>query len=251
MPITLGNQPGPQVIGHRGAAGYAPENTMASFERGLALGVDAIELDIHPTSDGELVVIHDPTLERTTNGHGFVSAHSLAQLQQLDAGAWFDPAFAGQRIPVFREVLAWARGRTRVVIEIKQGPIFYPNVEELLIAALDQANMRDQVLVISFDHLSARKVKQLAPDIPTGVLYVGRCINPVALARDAQADALLPYWALLTKAEVAAAHDAGLYIAPWGGPEQNYEFILATGVDAVAADFPDRPREVLAAFAQK
>ncbi len=251
MPITLGNKPGPQVIGHRGAAGYAPENTMASFERGLALGVDAIELDIHPTSDGELVVIHDPTLERTTNGHGFVSTHTLAQLQQLDAGTWFDPTFAGERIPAFREVLEWARGRTRVVIEIKQGPIFYPKVEELLIAALDQAGMRDQVLVISFDHISVRKVKQLAPDIPTGVLYAGRCINPVALARDAEADALLPYWALLTKEEVTAAHEAGLYIAPWGGPEQNYEFILATGVDAVAADFPDRPRQVLAAFAQK
>ena len=246
MPITLGNRPGPQVIGHRGAAGYAPENTMASFERALAMDVDAIELDVHPTSDGELVVIHDPTLERTTNGRGFVSAHSLAQIQELDAGSWFDPAFKDQRVPIFREVLEWARDRTRVVIEIKQGPIFYPNVEELLIAALDQTRMRDQVLVISFDHISVHKVKQLAPDIPTGVLYAGRCIDPVALARNAEADALLPYWALLTKEEVAAAHEAELYIAPWGGPEQNYEFILATGVDAVATDFPDRPRQVLA-----
>lgn len=246
MPITLGTRTGPQVIGHRGAAGYAPENTMASFERALTLGVDAIELDVHPTSDGELVVIHDPTLERTTNGHGFVSAHTLAQLQELDAGAWFDPAFAGQRIPLFRDVLAWAKGRTPVVIEIKQGPIFYPNIEELLVGVLEETGMRDQVLVISFDHISVHKVKQLAPDIPTGVLYAGRCVNPVSLAREAQADALMPYWPLLTKEEVAAAHQAGLFIGPWGGAEQNYEFILATGVDAVIADFPDRPRQVLA-----
>ncbi|HEX6290839.1 MAG TPA: glycerophosphodiester phosphodiesterase family protein [Herpetosiphonaceae bacterium] len=245
MLITLGNRPGPQVIGHRGAAGYAPENTMASFERGLSLGVDAIELDVHPTSDGELVVIHDPTLDRTTDGHGLVSAHTLAQIQQLDAGSWFDPAFAGQRVPLFRDVMSWARGRTRVVIEIKQGPIFYPNVEELLIAALDQTGMRDQVMVISFDHHSVRKFKQLAPDVPTGVLYAGRCINPVALACDAQADALMPHWAMLTKEEVAAAHDAGLFIGPWGGPEQNYEFIFATGVDAVIGDFPDRPLQIL------
>ena len=245
MPIALANKPGPYVIGHRGAAGYAPENTMVSFERGIALRADVIELDIHPTSDGQLVVIHDPTLERTTNGHGLVAAHTLAQLKQLDAGSWFHPSFKDERIPTLDEVLRWANGRTKVVIEIKQGPIFYPQIEEMLIAALDQVQMRSEVLVISFDHFSVRKVKQLAPDIATGVLYAGRCINPVALAQEAGADALMPHWASLTKDEVDAAHAAGLSIAPWGGPEQDYRFILATGVDAVAADFPDRPRWVL------
>ena len=245
MRNAFGDRPGPYVIGHRGAAGYAPENTMVSFERGMALRADAIELDIHPTSDGQLVVIHDPTLERTTNGHGFVSTHSLAEIQALDAGSWFDPSFREARVPTFREVLEWARGRIKVVVEIKQGQIFYPTIEEMMIATLDQAQMRGEVLVISFDHHSVRKVKQLAPDIATGVLYAGRCIDPVGLARAAQADALMPYWALLTKEEVAAAHEADLLIGPWGGAEQNYEYILATGVDAVLADFPDRPRAVL------
>lgn len=245
MRNAFGDRPGPYVIGHRGAAGYAPENTMVSFERGIALRADAIELDIHPTSDGELVVIHDPTLDRTTNGHGFVCAHSLAQIRELDAGSWFDPSFRDVRVPTFREVLEWARGRTKVVIEIKQGPIFYPQIEEMMIAALDQAQMRSEVLVISFDHHSVRKVKQLAPEIATGVLYYGRCIDPVGLAQAAQADALMPHWSLLTKEEVAAAHEADLLIGPWGGPEQHYEYILATGVDAVLADFPDRPRAVM------
>lgn len=242
---AFGDRRGPYVIGHRGAAGYAPENTMASFERGISLRADAIELDVHPTSDGELVVIHDPTLERTTNGSGFVSAHTLAQIRELDAGSWFAPSFKDVRVPTLNEILDWAHGRTKVVIEIKQGPIFYPNIVELLIAALDRADMRGEVLVISFDHFSVQRVKQLAPDIMTGVLYAGRCVNPVALARDAGADALMPHWALLTKEEVVTAHAAGLFIAPWGGPEQDYRFILATGVDAVAADFPDRPRQVL------
>jgi len=249
MRIALGNRTGPYVIGHRGAAGYAPENTMVAFERGLSLRADAIELDVHPTRDGHLVVIHDPTLERTTNGHGFVSAHSLEQIKTLDAGSWFDPSFSNARVPTLIEVLEWARGRTKVVIEIKQGPIFYPNVEELLIEALDSTGMRGDVLAISFDHLSVRKLKQLAPDIPTGVLYAGRCIDPVSLARAANADALMPYWALLTPAEVEAAHAADLFISPWGGPEQDYRFIFATGVDAVAADFPDRPWQVLEAQA--
>lgn len=235
----------PFVIGHRGAAGYAPENTMVSFERGVSLRADAIELDIHPTSDGELVVIHDPTLDRTTNGTGLVAAHTLAQIRALDAGSWFHPSFKNERVPTFAEVLEWARGRTKVVIEIKQGPIFYPTIVEHMLAVLDRTGMRNDVLVISFDHFSVRRVKELAPEIPTGVLYGGRCINPVALAQDANADALMPNWALLTKEEVAAAHAANLLIAPWGGPEQDYRFILATGVDAVAADFPDRPRLAL------
>ncbi|WP_026369197.1 glycerophosphodiester phosphodiesterase [Kallotenue papyrolyticum] len=246
LQAAFGNRPGPYLIGHRGASGYAPENTMASFERAVAMGVDAIELDVHPTRDGELVVIHDPTLERTTNGRGLVSAHTLAELQQLDAGSWFDPAFAGERIPSLSEVLAWARGRTKVVIEIKQGPIFYQGIEAQLLATLERTGMRDQVLVISFDHHSVRALKRLAPEIPTGVLYAGRCIDPVALARAAEADGLMPYWALLTREEVEAAHAAGLFISPWGGPEQDYHFILATGVDAVAADFPDRPQQALA-----
>jgi glycerophosphoryl diester phosphodiesterase len=207
-------RPGPYVIGHRGASGYAPENTMVSFERALALRADAIELDVHPTSDGELIVMHDPMLDRTTNGHGLISAHTLAQIRELDAGSWFDPAFKGERVPTLHEVLEWAHGRTKVVIEIKQGPIFYPTIAELLIAALERDGMRGEVLVISFDHYSVRRVKELAPDIATGVLYAGRCINPLVLARDAGADALLPHWALLTRAEVEVAHQAGLFIAP-------------------------------------
>lgn len=243
--VAFGDRPGPYVIGHRGAAGYAPENTMVSFERGLALRADAIELDVHPSSDGHLVVIHDPLLNRTTNGTGLVSSYMLAQLKELDAGSWFDPSFADARIPTLIEVLEWARGRTKIVIEIKQGPIFYPNVEELLVAALDQTGMRADVLVISFDHHSVRKLKDLAPDVMTGVLYAGRVVDPVALAQSANADALMPFWALLTREEVDTAHAAGLFIAPWGERDQDYRFILATGVDAVAADFPDRPRAVL------
>lgn len=245
MRNAFGDRPGPYVIGHRGAAGYAPENTMVSFERGIALRADAIELDIHPTSDGELVVIHDPTLERTTNGRGLVSTHSLAQLKELDAGTWFDPSFRDCRIPTLGEVLEWARGRTKILIEIKQGPIFYPSIEEMLLAALDRFQVRNDVMVISFDHHSVRKLKQLATEIPAGILYAGRCIDPVALARAASADALMPHWALVTKEEVDAAHAAGLLIGPWGGQEQNYEYLLAMGVDAVLADCPDRPRKVM------
>src|SRR5438105_2353760 len=96
------------VVGHRGAMGYCPENTMASFERALALGADWIELDVHLSRDGELIVIHDETLDRTTNGHGLVRDHTLAELKQLDAGD-------GQQIPTLDEVLTWAAERQAMV----------------------------------------------------------------------------------------------------------------------------------------
>src|SRR5215471_12590471 len=99
------------VVGHRGAMGYCPENTLASFERGLELGADWIELDVHLSRDGQLIVIHDETLDRTTSGHGLVRDHTLAELKRLDAGAWFGAEYAGQRIPTLDEVLDWAHRR--------------------------------------------------------------------------------------------------------------------------------------------
>lgn len=238
----FGDRPGPYVIGHRGAAGYAPENTMAAFERGIALRADAIELDINVSKDGELMVIHDPTLDRTTNGTGLVMQHTAAEIQSLDAGSWFDPSFSNCRISTLREVLHWARGRVPVVIEIKNGPIFYPDIEKLLLETLDELDMRPEVLVISFDHLVLRDLKNLAPDVATGVLYASRMPDPLAMLRAVNADILMPYWALLTADEVQLAHANDVFISPWGGPEQNYEYLLRIGVDAVGADYPDRPR---------
>src|SRR5258708_746117 len=119
----------PRVFGHRGAMGHAPENTFASFERAVEIGVDAIELDVHLSADDEVVAIHDHQLNRTTNGQVVVHDMTLAELKQLDAGVHFDPAWAGQRIPTLGETLAWARGRCVLDIEIKGGPWPYPGIE--------------------------------------------------------------------------------------------------------------------------
>src|SRR5436190_6736475 len=118
------------VVGHRGAMGYCPENTFASFERGLELGADWIELDVHLSRDGALIVIHDETLDRTTNGHGYVKDHTLAELQQLDAGN-------GERIPTLPEVLDWAKSRKAILdIEIKNAPLYYDGIEAKVVDAL-------------------------------------------------------------------------------------------------------------------
>jgi glycerophosphoryl diester phosphodiesterase len=233
------------VVGHRGAMGYCPENTLASFERALELGADWIELDVHLSADGALIVIHDETLERTTDGHGQVREHTLAELRQVDAGD-------GQRLMTLDEVLDWASRRSTVVdIEIKNAPIYYAGIENAVVAAVREARMVDQVIVISFDHAAAKRVKSLEPRLATGLLYACRPTDAgLGLARAAGADALLPHWAYVTREDVAAAHAAGLAVAPWASSDPEVlRHLIACGVDAIGTNHPDVLRDAIASAA--
>ena len=229
------------VFGHRGAMGYAPENTMASFRKAVELGVDAIELDVHLTADDRVVVLHDPLLERTTNGRGHVRELTLEQVRALDAGAHFGPAFAGERVPTLDEVLRWARDRCVVDVEIKGGPAPYPGLAERVVELLARYGMLERAIIISFDHPTVREVKSLAPDLATGVLYQCRPIDPVGLARAAGAVALLPHWSHCAAEDVERAHAAGLSVHPWATSESaRIRALLEMGVDSIASDHPDR-----------
>jgi len=236
------------VVGHRGAMGHCPENTLASFERGLQLGADWIELDVHLSRDNALIVVHDETLDRTTNGQGAVREHSLAELKALDAGSWFGPEYAGERVPTLDEVLGWARQRNAIVdIEIKNAPVYYAGIEAAVVEALDRYGMTEQVIVISFDHRTVQRVKTLDPRIATGVLYSGRPVDGgVSLAAQAQADAILPHWAHVTAADVAGAHSAGLSVAPWASSDPAVlRGLIDAGVDAIGTNHPDVLRDVM------
>jgi glycerophosphoryl diester phosphodiesterase len=229
------------VVGHRGAMGHSPENTLASFERGLELGADWIELDVHFSRDGHLMVIHDETLDRTTNGHGLVRDHTLAELRQLDAGD-------SQQIPTLDEVLDWARQRNTVVdIEIKNAPLQYDGIEAAVADALRNHHMLDQAIVISFDHASVKRTRALDASIATGVLFACRPTDAgAALARAADADAVLPHWAYVTAEDVRALHDQGLAVAPWATSDPRILMkLIADGVDAIGTNHPDVLRQVL------
>ncbi|MBI4493578.1 MAG: glycerophosphodiester phosphodiesterase [Chloroflexi bacterium] len=250
------------VMGHRGAPGsygipgsratrtaapedeaarYAPENTMVSFERAVAMGASIVELDVHLSADGHVVAIHDDTVDRTTDGTGEVGALRLAELQALDAGAWYGPAFTGQRIPTLDEVLAWARGKVRVAIELKQARRPQPGLEAQVVELVARHGMVDQVIAISFDHPMVARVKALNAAVPAGILYACRPVDPVALARQAQADVLLPQWSFVDAEQVAAAHAAGLAVAPWVTSDPAvWQWLLSLGVDAIGTNHPDR-----------
>jgi glycerophosphoryl diester phosphodiesterase len=233
-------------IALRGASAYAPENTLAAFERAVELGADAIEFDIHLSRDGELVVIHDDTLDRTTDGSGPVRERSLGELMRLDAGRWFGEGFAGQRIPRLDEVLDRFAGKIPVALEIKAGSTFFPGIEEKVISALRERAAIDHAAVASFDHYALRRLKEIEPTIRTAALLVGRPVSLSALAGPARADGLAIEASFVTKAEVEACRAAGLQIVVWvvNEPAQMRHFIRL-GVDGIITDRPDLLRLAL------
>jgi glycerophosphoryl diester phosphodiesterase len=228
--------------------GYRPENTLPSYEHALELGADWIECDVHMSRDGALVVMHDETVDRTTNGHGLVRSKTLQELRELDAGSWFSPEYAGARVLTLQELLEWARAHDTVVdIEIKNAPLYYDGIEAGVVDALRKTDMPSQVIVISFDHRAVGRVKELDAGIATGVLYAGRPADGgLGLARLVNADALLPHYAYVTREDVNQAHAAGLSVAPWATSDPVIlEQLIAAGVDGIGTNHPDVLRKLL------
>lgn len=233
------------TIAHRGASGYAPENTMAAFRKAVKMKADYIEIDVQATKDGKLVVIHDTTVDRTTEGTGKVGSFTLDEIRQLDAGSFFGPDFAGERIPTFEEVLDEFRGKTGILIELK-APELYPGIEEQVAAALSERNMdkpkNEKIIVQSFNFDSMKTFHELLPDVPVGVLTSNKDdLTDEKLAEFATyANYVNPTQKLVTEELVNRIHDLGMQISVWTvrKPEE-VEPLLEAGVDDIITDYPD------------
>jgi glycerophosphoryl diester phosphodiesterase len=232
--------PGKVLLGgHRGNPDEFPENTMASFASAIELGVDVIECDIHLTADGRLAVIHDHTLDRTTNGKGPVGSRTMAELKQLDAGD-------GQQIPELGEVLELARGRVGVAVEVKNLPVKYPGIEETLVESLRAASMTGDSAAISFDHRVVKRVRELDRDVVGGVLVAGRPLMLPELLSWADAEVYSPHWSYVDGETVAEVHGAGAVLGVWTvDDEETLARCLGLGVDAVYTNRPRRIRHAL------
>ncbi len=234
------SQKRPLCVAHRGGAAYAPENTISAFKNAIRMKADYMELDVHMSRDGHVVVIHDETLDRTTNGVGLVRDMSLAQLRELDAGSWFSKEFEGEKIPTLREALELARGRIGVVIEIKNGPVFYEGIEEEVVKLVDELEMVEDVIIISFDHASIRKAHRLNPDIAGGILFYGNILDVDRVARNSKAQFVCPGWKLLTPEMISDCHDRGLKLNTWTvNDEAVMTRFIREGVDMITTDRPD------------
>jgi glycerophosphoryl diester phosphodiesterase len=228
-------------IAHRGASQVAPENTHAAFAAALALGVDAIELDCQLSADGELVVIHDETLDRTTSGRGPVAARTWQELATLDAGGWRGEQFRGQRIPRLADVLEQVRGRAALNVEIKSARDLGV-IEPRLAALVHDAGAADWVLFSSFHELALRAIRAAAPWAHVGILRSRRpASRALALAHTLAAACIVPGRHLVGRRLVKAAHAAGLGVWVWTVNEPaEMRRLVTMGVDALFSDCPER-----------
>lgn len=180
------------IFGHRGASGHAPENTLPSFKLAMDMGADGFELDVHMSRDGELVVIHDETVDRTTDGTGFVKDLTLAQLKALDASNHMD-AYRGAKIPTLAEVYDLIRDTGHIVnVEIKTDECFYPQIEEKCLALAKEKGVEDRIIYSSFNHHTLLKMRALQPDVKLGMLFGDIMVAPWEYAKQLSVDYLHP-----------------------------------------------------------
>ncbi|NLL43882.1 MAG: glycerophosphodiester phosphodiesterase [Firmicutes bacterium] len=229
------------VMAHRGFSSKAPENTMAAFTLALDAGAEGIELDVHLTKDGEVVVIHDHTLARTTNGTGLVADLTLAELQELDAGLWFSPEFKGERLPSLREVLELLKEHNVLLNVETKAALGYEQLNEKLASLLDEYAMWEKTIISSFNHYALVHIKTIRPQARTGILYNCGLVNPWEYAKSIGATALHPYYLTIVPELVQAAQQHGMMVNVWTVDEEvDIERVSLAGVDAIITNVPDR-----------
>lgn len=232
----------PLNLGHRGSPRSAPENTLASFQKAREEGVDGIELDVQLSSDGQVVVIHDGTVDRTTNGQGSVQALSLDRLRQLDAGSWFDARFAGERIPTLEEVCDWAGQDMLLNIELKNTDMRGQGIEPKVAAIVREFALQERVLFSSFNPLSLLRIRASAPEFPIGLLYSGNL--PLFLRRAwlrpwIRPHALHPHLGLVTEPYLKWAKAKSLRVNVWtADTAQEMQQLIFQKVDSIITNQP-------------
>jgi glycerophosphoryl diester phosphodiesterase len=232
------------AIAHRGASGYAPENTFAAFRRAIALGAGFIETDLQLSRDARLVAIHDATVNRTTNGQGAVHDMTLAELRRLDAGSWFGSEFAGERIPTIEEILEFAN-KHDVVFYLEMKPSGSWGGEHALISALRDSREIARTVVISFDPAILVAVRRIEPTLMTGLLFEGHIPNPLDKAIEIGARQLAVRGDLVTPRLLKEARGHDLQVVCWTVNHPGHMRLLAqAGVDGIISDYPDRLLEL-------
>jgi glycerophosphoryl diester phosphodiesterase len=253
---TRNNRIKPLVCGHRGASGHTPENTIAAFREALEAGADWIEFDVQLSADGELIVLHDDTLERTTDLQQArrPTEFSLVELKKLDAGSWFGSGFAGERIPTLDEVLEEFRGRLGMNVEIKSRPGFETDngIEHKVAEALVRHNLLDidQVIVSSFDPGRIAALHALNERLPLGALYspkhLPQSVDPFQLISLTGAKALHPPFKVVNETLMAQARKMGVLVNTWTVNElPDLQRMIDLDLHMIITNYPAQLRELV------
>ncbi|MBN2411259.1 glycerophosphodiester phosphodiesterase [candidate division KSB1 bacterium] len=231
----------PAVIAHRGASGYAPENTLAAFNKAVNMGADAVELDVQLTLDEQVVVIHDPTLDRTTDFTGNVCDFYLKDLQKADAGFWFSGEFRNEKIPTLQEVLDAVRGRLQLNIEIKDTEEHLTIVENVIRILKD--NEFDHVFISSFSKEIIELVKEKNASLKTGYLFEFKLLKHVF---EGDWEYLCASHTLVNEEFVRKARDAGKEVFAWTvNKPHEMDRMIGLGVDGIITNYPDILKKML------
>jgi glycerophosphoryl diester phosphodiesterase len=214
-------------IGHRGARAYEPENTLRSFQKAIELGVNAVELDVRRTRDDQLVVIHNANVNKTTDGNGSVNELTLNEIKGFVTEK-------GEKVPTLEEALQFLGKRVTILVELKE-----TGIEEQVLNLVHKKGLTENIIIISFHEDALRKVRELDPEIITGLIYV-RHKNPVQTALNLNAQYMLPLYRFTHSANIKKAHENGLKVIVWtiNTAEEVAEY-KKKGVDGIASDKPE------------
>ena len=237
------------IFAHRGASGYAPENTLEAFQLAAEMGAHGVELDVHICRSGDLVVTHDETVERVSDGEGWVKDLTLSELKALRLNRTH-PEYSDARIPTLQEVFQLLKPtELRINIELKNSLIDYPELEKRVIDLAVREGMLDRVVFSSFNHFSMLRVKAIDPKLYCGLLYEASLVKPWAYAVSLGMDAIHPHYSEVVTpgGNCAAAHKAGIEINTWtvNTPEA-LRAVLKEGADILITNYPDAGLKCLA-----
>lgn len=240
------------IYAHRGASAYAPENTLEAYRMAVEMGAEGIELDVHLSKDGQIVVIHDDTVDRTTDGHGKVCTFTLEELKALDACNGME-AYKGAKIPTLREVYALLQPLgTMVNIEVKTTESFYPGIEEKLLQLEKEMGMTGRTVYSSFNHYTITNLRRLDPDVKLGLLYMSGLYEPWHYAKHVGAQFIHPFFpSLLVPGLAAGCLENGVGINAWTVDDpQIMDLCLQCGANIIT-NVPDVAVKRRAAFEAK
>ncbi|MBX9720541.1 MAG: glycerophosphodiester phosphodiesterase [Candidatus Obscuribacterales bacterium] len=240
IPVALAAQNKPLVIAHRGGRKTTPENTLSAFKHAIESGADGIELDIHKCKSGELIVIHDETVNRTSNGKGFVKDMTLAELKKLDAGTWFNEKFKGEKFPTLKEVFDLVDGKGIINIEIKNSPVAYPTIEKDLISLLDAYKYPDKIVISSFDHNCIKRIHDKTSKYKLAFLDDAVVYDVGGYAKKIGASGWNPHFGELRPDVMAEANKVPIEVNVWTVNEKkDWQEMKDLSVHSIITDDPD------------
>ncbi|MDO4942939.1 MAG: glycerophosphodiester phosphodiesterase [Lachnospiraceae bacterium] len=232
---------------HRGFSGKYPENTMLAFQKAYEVGVDGIELDVQLTKDGELVIIHDESVDRTTDGTGYVRDYTLTELRNLDASYLYIGKTEKNLIPTFREYCEWVKDKDLITnIELKTGVFEYLGIEKQVLDLLQEYHLEEKVIISSFNHFSILRMKEMAPQLKYGLLSETWFIDAGAYVKSLDVACYHPIFRNLTPEVVKELKSHNIEINTFTvNTREDVLDLYEKGIDSVIGNFPDMVREVL------